>query len=156
MADRAKRALTRRGVLTSLGAMGAGVAMSGCSFLQGGASHPKYAIGPGQQQGAILRLPAGQMAFPQDGVLLVEPAGGLPKLLVHKSPDGTFGVANAKCTHWGCIVGWNVDKQCWACPCHGSRFAPDGKVLEGPASNPLPIPSHHMEGEVLVIELTKA
>jgi Rieske Fe-S protein len=28
-------------------------------------------------------------------------------------------------------------EQCWDCPCHGSQFAPDGAVLNGPALSPL-------------------
>ena len=32
---------------------------------------------------------------------------------------------------------WNSTEQCWDCPCHGSQFAPDGAVLNGPALSPL-------------------
>ena len=35
------------------------------------------------------------------------------------------------------IVHWNSTEQCWDCPCHGSHFAPDGAVLNGPAIMPL-------------------
>ena len=38
----------------------------------------------------------------------------------------------------GCHVHWNSTEQCWDCPCHGSQFAPDGAVLNGPATEPLP------------------
>jgi Rieske Fe-S protein len=34
-------------------------------------------------------------------------------------------------------VHWTPFEQCWDCPCHGSQFAPDGAVLNGPAVRPL-------------------
>jgi len=50
---------------------------------------------------------------------------------------GKLTSVSAVCTHMGCIVHWNGAEQSWDCPCHGSRFSPDGAVLAGPAETPL-------------------
>ena len=52
--------------------------------------------------------------------------------------DGRVCEVSAKCTHLGGIVRWNDLERSWDCPLHGSRFAADGTLLEGPASEPLP------------------
>lgn len=58
---------------------------------------------------------------------------GAQKLAVYRSEDGTLNVRSAVCPHLGCVVHWNGAETSWDCPCHGSRFAPTGEVLVGPA-----------------------
>jgi Rieske Fe-S protein len=59
------------------------------------------------------------------------------QVAVAKDQDGTVHAVSARCTHLGCIVSWNDAERSWDCPCHGSRFAVDGSVLEGPAVHDL-------------------
>ncbi|HEX5057529.1 MAG TPA: FAD-dependent oxidoreductase [Gammaproteobacteria bacterium] len=61
----------------------------------------------------------------------------MQKLAVCRTLDNRLLVRSAICTHLACVVNWNGAEQTWDCPCHGSRFKPDGSVLEGPAMRPL-------------------
>lgn len=58
-------------------------------------------------------------------------------LAAYRADSGELHLVSAACSHMGCIVGWNQTDRTWDCPCHGSRFAPDGRVLHGPATTPL-------------------
>lgn len=56
---------------------------------------------------------------------------------VYRDEDGTLHGLSARCTHLGCLVHFNDGERAWECPCHGSRFAVDGSVVQGPANRPL-------------------
>lgn len=58
---------------------------------------------------------------------------GLRKIAAWRDEAGTLHERSAVCTHLGCIVNWNSLEKTWDCPCHGSRFDPLGRVLNGPA-----------------------
>lgn len=45
--------------------------------------------------------------------------------------------ARKKCPHLGCTLRWNKAEHTWDCPCHGSRFSEDGKLLDNPANGNL-------------------
>ena len=57
----------------------------------------------------------------------------------YRTPDGDFKVVSATCTHLGCTVKWNAAETSWDCPCHGSRFDVDGRILNAPATRPLEV-----------------
>jgi len=63
---------------------------------------------------------------------------GVKQVAVYRNGTGSLHERSAVCTHLGCIVRWNSLEKSWDCPCHGSRFDPHGKVLNGPAIDPLP------------------
>ncbi|KAK6120618.1 hypothetical protein DH2020_045638 [Rehmannia glutinosa] len=44
----------------------------------------------------------------------------------------TYGI-NAVCTHLGCVVPWNTAENKFICPCHGSQYNNQGRVVRGPA-----------------------
>jgi glycine/D-amino acid oxidase-like deaminating enzyme/nitrite reductase/ring-hydroxylating ferredoxin subunit len=62
---------------------------------------------------------------------------GMHKVAVFRDDSGTLHHRSAVCTHLKCIVEWNSAEKSWDCPCHGSRFDPYGKVLNGPAISDL-------------------
>jgi glycine/D-amino acid oxidase-like deaminating enzyme/nitrite reductase/ring-hydroxylating ferredoxin subunit len=59
------------------------------------------------------------------------------KVAAYRDKEGRTSTVSAVCTHMGCIVHWNQGEATWDCPCHGSRFHPNGEVLAGPAESPL-------------------
>lgn len=58
-------------------------------------------------------------------------------IAAYRDEAGVLHERSAVCTHLGCIVHWNSAEKSWDCPCHGSRYAPTGEVLNGPAALPL-------------------
>lgn len=62
-----------------------------------------------------------------------------PVLVIRNPADPNTPLAvNPTCTHQGCTVGWQAEQKAFVCPCHGSKFEMNGKVITGPATTPLP------------------
>lgn len=59
------------------------------------------------------------------------------KVGVYKDRDGNIYKIRPVCTHLGCELSWNQTSKTWDCPCHGSRFNYEGKLLYGPALHDL-------------------
>ena len=78
----------------------------------------RYKIGP------LERFPAGSLtAMPEEGFVVLRDARGIYAI-------------STTCTHLGCTVA--ATAQGFACPCHGSRFDANGRVVGGPAPRALP------------------
>jgi glycine/D-amino acid oxidase-like deaminating enzyme/nitrite reductase/ring-hydroxylating ferredoxin subunit len=58
---------------------------------------------------------------------------GGEKVAAYRDEDGRLHAASGRCTHLGCLVAWNAAERTWDCPCHGSRYDYDGRVIHGPA-----------------------
>jgi glycine/D-amino acid oxidase-like deaminating enzyme len=55
-----------------------------------------------------------------------------PQLLTNiiESTVNLLNPVTPRCPHLGCALNWNSQEKSWDCPCHGSRFSEDGKLLE--------------------------
>jgi len=69
--------------------------------------------------------PSRSMLHPQLGINLMEST----KNLLSLSPK--------RCPHLGCALKWNPQEHSWDCPCHGSRFTENGKLIDNPATGDL-------------------
>lgn len=55
-------------------------------------------------------------------------------MAVYKDEQGEIHTLSPNCSHMGCVLSFNNAEKSWDCPCHGSRFDTDGKVLHSPAT----------------------
>jgi hypothetical protein len=91
-------------------------------------------VGFNLTRGWVTPIVATKRPTPADGGVV----GGPPwQLQARSNVDGVEHVVSPVCPHLGGIVNWNDADQSWECPLHGSQFAPDGTLLEGPATHDL-------------------
>jgi len=76
-----------------------------------------------------------KVSFPESEV----PPGGVKFFqfrgetgVIVRKREGELIALSAVCTHLGCIVQWQSDKQDFLCPCHAGRYTAEGKVISGP------------------------
>jgi menaquinol-cytochrome c reductase iron-sulfur subunit len=70
---------------------------------------------------------------------------------VTKGPQGELQVLSSICPHMGCTVAWDKSQDQFICPCHGGRFAPDGKRVFGPPPRGMdPLPHKVVDGKLTV------
>lgn len=62
-----------------------------------------------------------------------------PQLFVNafEATANLLTLSKPRCPHLGCALKWNRHEHSWDCPCHGSRFTEDGKLLDNPATGDL-------------------
>lgn len=62
-----------------------------------------------------------------------------PQLFVNafESVCGLLSIGTKRCPHLGCALKWNSAEHTWDCPCHGSRFEENGKLIDNPATGDL-------------------
>ncbi len=76
---------------------------------------------------------------------------GSQQFYISRLEDGGLLAISTKCTHLGCTVQFNTNKDKFVCPCHASAFDKYGEVLSPPATRALDIyPIEIREDRVLV------
>lgn len=130
---------TRRAVL-----LGAAASLVAC----GGAPAAQVPTDGGRARVSLARFPALRR---EGGVATIEGDDG--PILVRRGAGETVTALSLRCTHEGCIVGWKPEVGELHCPCHGSRFAGGGEVLEGPARRPLPSYEAQLAGDEVHVRL---
>ncbi|MBI2842865.1 MAG: ubiquinol-cytochrome c reductase iron-sulfur subunit [Armatimonadetes bacterium] len=121
-----KNGISRRDLLTksALGTFFAAIAGTVLGF----PVLPKPIVSPGPSRKYKLGTPE---EFPAGTALKMDKEN----FFLFRDEEGFFAIT-AICTHLGCIVSQSQDG--FACPCHGSRFSADGRVVGGPAPRALP------------------
>ena len=81
-------------------------------------------------------------AKPHDAATIAREEGrilrhGVSPVAAYRDAHGKLHECSAICPHLGAVLRWNGLEKTWDCPAHGSRFTPDGEVLNGPANCPL-------------------
>jgi Rieske Fe-S protein len=109
--------LARTAMLTASGLLGLGGLIRFLDYQSQPPAPTEFDLGPAAD------YPVGSRAILPD----------IPAVLIHTSAG--FTALSLVCTHLGCTVESKPDG--FACPCHGSRFDPQGRVLRGPANRPL-------------------
>lgn len=95
------------------------------------AACPPAAPGPDWLPTPLAAVPA--LATPGGSAEIVHPDAFVQALVAHTDP-GCFVALWRICSHGACALAWDAATREAVCPCHGSRFGPDGAVRTGPAT----------------------
>ncbi|MDT8341243.1 MAG: Rieske (2Fe-2S) protein [Longimicrobiales bacterium] len=111
--------------------------------LPGCASTPYLSMRPTPGGGRVPRS-----AIPPEGVFVRVP--DTRPVFLRLDPAGRPVALSSRCTHRGCQV--EPEGSRLVCPCHGSVYDLEGRVLEGPAERPLAAVSARIDGDDVVLE----
>jgi cytochrome b6-f complex iron-sulfur subunit len=125
------------------------VALGVAAVSLGGCAGARYLV----PQVSAGRLVVPLAALDQGGEAFLQAPGMQRPIYLRRLESGDISAVLASCTHQGCQPEPVADRL--ACPCHGSEFAFDGRVLQGPADRPLTRYETSVEGADLVVWLER-
>lgn len=114
-----------------------GLCLGGMATLAAGAvMWPVYRyLSPRSGNDEGRKVVVAEQDIPEKGVHFFEYAGSAAVLV--RTRGGGLIALSAVCSHLGCIIQWDKDKQSFICPCHGGQFSAEGVVIAGPPPRPL-------------------
>ncbi len=106
-------------------------------------------LSPGEAATAAKRitLPKREIAPGMTKDLMIR---GMPSIIINSTGKGYLAFSRV-CTHLGCLVKYNQERQLFICPCHAGEFDLEGNVISGPPPKPLEKFAVKVEGDNLVI-----
>ncbi len=142
--------MDRRDFLKALAASGGAAALgtflAACapSVTSGGSSSGSgITVDLTKPENSSLAIVGGALALDANSL---DPKG----LLLYRLNESTVLAFSRKCTHMGCVVG-AFQNGVSTCPCHGSQYDTNGKVIKGPAPNPLKTYTATVSGTTVTI-----
>lgn len=90
-------------------------------------------------------------SFEKSNILLVRPKGWQYDIAVHKKSNSQYEAILMQCTHMENQL--TLSQNGFACSLHGSRFSPDGTVVNGPAEKNLKKYNTHINNHNLIISI---
>lgn len=86
--------------------------------------------------GRLLDVPQAALEDLSPGQAAVVQVGG-QRRGAYRDEEGQVHLVSLRCPHMGCELKWNPQERSWDCPCHGSRFDLEGRLLDSPATAPI-------------------
>jgi cytochrome b6-f complex iron-sulfur subunit len=130
-----------------------GGAMVGGSLLAGCGSQATAGTGGNPSSGLTLDLtkPENQALASVGGSLALDANDLDPQgILLYRSSESAILALSRKCTHLGCAIG-GFQNGVSTCPCHGSQYDSGGKVIKGPARDPLKTYTATLSGSTVTV-----
>jgi cytochrome b6-f complex iron-sulfur subunit len=138
------QSIDRRQFVATCAFASAGLMLGGCVSM---VTHP-VPVTAGRVRLSLASYP--ELAKP-DGAIRILPAAAADPIYVVAAGAQEYRALSPICTHRGCTV--DVQGARLVCPCHGSTYDRDGKVLRGPAERALTRYPVVKDGDTLVIDL---
>lgn len=91
----------------------------------------------------------------KNGKILHKQVASTPVLVIRNPANpNTLNAVNPTCPHRDCLVLWKAEQKEFICPCHSSKFTPDGQLIEGSSKKPLATYQAKIEGNSVLVKVS--